>query len=138
MGISVNSRSSGARRTRTRESSLLMDVDDRLPTKYPTRYLAIVLPIHDRCVCGAGSHAQWSEAISERSRVDQAAHRPCRLRESLRLDGLVLALLRLGGHRRGLAVETDRGCLPPRSPPSGTPDGAGCRCYVPTMNCRGE
>src|SRR3954452_9243824 len=86
MGISVNSRSSGARRTRTRESSLLMDVDERLPTKYPTRYLAIVLPIHDRCVCGAGSHAQWSEAISERSTVDQAVHRSCRLRPEFQLE----------------------------------------------------
>src|SRR6185503_8121426 len=48
MGISVNSRSSGASRIRTSESSRLMEVEERLPTKYPTLYLAMVfLPEED-------------------------------------------------------------------------------------------
>src|SRR5689334_19920715 len=38
MGISVNSSSSGATRTRAFARILLIDVEERLPTKYPTLY----------------------------------------------------------------------------------------------------
>ena len=38
MGISVNSRSSGANRISAFARTRLIDVDERLPTKYPTLY----------------------------------------------------------------------------------------------------
>src|SRR4051812_1923597 len=53
MAISLNSRSPGARSIRTRESSRLIEVDERLPTKYPTLYAAIVAPFGNRPVIAA-------------------------------------------------------------------------------------
>src|SRR6187399_1116490 len=44
MGISVSASSGGASRTRALASSRLMDVDERLPTKYPTLYVAMGAP----------------------------------------------------------------------------------------------
>src|SRR5437773_6525586 len=41
MGISVSSSWGGASRTRALASRRLMDVDERLPTKYPTLYVAM-------------------------------------------------------------------------------------------------
>src|SRR5674476_1310912 len=42
IGSSVNSRSWGASRMRARLSTRLIDVDDRLPTKYPTLYVRML------------------------------------------------------------------------------------------------
>src|SRR5438445_9117085 len=41
MGISVSTSSGGASRPRALASRRLMDVDERLPTKYPTLYVAM-------------------------------------------------------------------------------------------------
>src|SRR5690606_37442755 len=52
MGISVNARSCGARRMSAFARIRLMEVDERLPTKYPTLYPAMVAPFFETVAAG--------------------------------------------------------------------------------------
>src|SRR5947208_11583477 len=68
MGISVSTSSGGASRPRALASRRLMDVDERLPTKYPTLYVAMVASLTGsdgscRCPCLQGGTPRWGDSL---------------------------------------------------------------------------
>src|SRR5438105_12249729 len=68
MGISVSTSSGGASRPRALASRRLMDVDERLPTKYPTLYVAMGASVTGssgscRCPMPARQNPTWGDSL---------------------------------------------------------------------------
>jgi hypothetical protein len=68
MGISVSTSSGGASRPKALASKRLMDFDERLPTKYPTLYLAMGCVLDwiggsCRCPMPARQKPRWGDSL---------------------------------------------------------------------------